>query len=229
MAATIVEFITYAGQTLTAYLAARTGATGTPAVDYACTEIDTGQYRFTVDEALVGEFDLEVKDATDELALRQFVGLLDDTEIHRAYDYTVADVQGGDASLANQEDMIATLAAIQSQANLLTAGAVMVLPCRVAGSTLTVFLGETHQIVLETNDWTSKTVRLVFETEDSVTDIASIDDAGLTKTASTTAFTMPLAVTNAIRRLRYSFRDEGNGDEVLAWGKIKVRPAPLLD
>jgi hypothetical protein len=102
MASTIVQFVAYENQSLTAFLAGREGATGTPAGSYACSEVDSGQYQFTVIEDLVGEFDLEVKDASGELAVRQYVNLQDDTEIYPGYNFSKAELVGGDATAANQ-------------------------------------------------------------------------------------------------------------------------------
>lgn len=87
MANTLVEFTYYDDRAagIEVVLTARTGATGTPAASYAAVEVDAGLYRVTVPQALVGDFNLKVY-YNDELALRQYVNLVDDTAVHIASD-----------------------------------------------------------------------------------------------------------------------------------------------
>lgn len=86
MAATVVEFLADPAKDLVATLTARATATGTPnAAGYPVMEVDDGQYRFTVVEALVGEFDLVIDEVGQGQFARFYVTLDDRDEIYRAY------------------------------------------------------------------------------------------------------------------------------------------------
>lgn len=195
MASTIVEFIAYAGQSLTAVMRATPDATGSPAASYACSEVYDGQYRFAVPEALVGEFYVEVKDGSGTLALLQFVEMADDTAVHICYDYN-----GLDVSVIS--DSIASILASTAH---LTAG--LAPPARQKNNTIFFSVGERqNKTVTVDSDLTGLTLAVVFEIPGSKVDVAYIT-SGIVITSNSVTFPVPEAVTAVPRRLDYSIRD----------------------
>lgn len=82
-------------------------------------------------------------------------------------------------------------------------------------------VGETSSVsVTTTEDVSATAVTVVVETSD-LTDVGSIADGSLTKTATTVAFALSSAMTASERTLRYSVRKDADG-EVVASGSLFV-------
>lgn len=94
---------------------------------------------------------------------------------------------------------------------------------------LILFLSEGHTLTINTAaDYSAIDLVVTIEPKGSDTDVAKIENGSLTKTASTVAFTIPAAVTECVRTLRYSVRD-ATTKQVLKFGRIIVRDAPDPD
>mgnify|MGYP000356718325 CR=1 FL=1 len=208
MANTKISLTAYDQQTLTVFLVAKTGATGTPnPAGYSMTEVSTGLYLSDdIPEALTGDFYVYATDADGDLAFTGYVTVQDNTETHDCYESPI-------------------LVAILRKALLLGAGDATV-PIRMYESELTIFIKETHTLTIQTGDYTGKTLRFVFEGKDR-SDLAVIDDGDITKTSSSISIAIPPAVTASERNLRWSVRDVANGDEVLLYGTATVTYAPI--
>ena len=123
-------------------------------------------------------------------------------------------------------DAGAILSAIKTKTDLITAGGFTVQ--RLSGRTINLFVFETYDYTLSTEDYTLKTINIAFEYND--TDVAAIADGDITKTSNSITFAIPAAVTSsAPRKLQYSIRDTANGNEVLVYGEVHVRSAAKDD
>ena len=117
-------------------------------------------------------------------------------------------------------------AEIKAKTDLIASGAIAL--SRLAGTRLEFFVGETHTFTLTTDDYTSKTLALIFETTAGV-DVATVADGSLTTTSSSVAFAIPAAVTASVTRMRWALRDTAGGDEVLRFGTVVVSAAAESD
>lgn len=89
------------------------------------------------------------------------------------------------------------------------------------------YVGETTCDPIGTPDYTTTTIEWVWEPPMGITQIATVDNAGSTKTVTTTKpTTIPVAVRERARQLKYSCRDAGT-KEVLFSGRWTVYPAAL--
>ena len=163
------------------------------------------------------------------------------TQKHGAYYYTLTAPQAtghelkpiaqsatsGVQVLATPEVIYTTREAeIKAKTDLITAGGFTVQ--RLSGRTINLFVFETYDYTLSTEDYTAKTINIAFEYND--TDVAAIADGDITKTSNSITFAIPAAVTSsAPRKLQYSIRDTANGNEVLVYGEVHVRSAAKDD
>ena len=105
---------------------------------------------------------------------------------------------------------------------------------RVAGTTINLFTGETASVTVAVTDedgvavdLTSLTLELILELRPS-TDVVVVDDASITHSNGSFAFTVPAAVTNAARACKWALR-KTNDDSVLVQGDLFVNYAPTAD
>lgn len=115
---------------------------------------------------------------------------------------------------------------VRTKTELITAGGFTV--TRLSATTIYLFVGETHNYTLSTDDYTAKTLQLIFETNEGV-DVATIADGSITKATTSITFAVPAAVTASQRILRWSLRDTASGDEVLAYGAARIDTTALSD
>lgn len=108
-----------------------------------------------------------------------------------------------------------------------------VVPDRVSGTSLSVFIGETTTLTIpvvdadgDAVDTTGMTLSVVFEDKNTRTDVAFVADGGITKTTTTVSFAVPSAVTTTDRQLLWSLR---NTTTVLLHGVCSVEYAAKAD
>lgn len=220
-----LQIIAYDQQTLTLFLSGLAGATGTPVVDgYGLSESETqaGLYSCTV-SGLAGEFYAFAKNEDDDLAFVGYFTLANDSGTYRSYDYQVY------ADAATIEALTTAVNAVKLKTDTIGIGGTQQTG-RPGGATIVTYVGEVYTITLPTDDFTSNTLSIVWETRGgNGTDVAEVVDDNCVKTSTTTAFAIPSAVAATAQRLSYAIRDTANGDKVLAFGEWRVETAPQSD
>ena len=84
------------------------------------------------------------------------------------------------------------------------------------------------ETVICSEDITTKTLEIVFETLYDQTDVAVIDDANITKSFNEVSFSLPAAVTATERTLQYTVRDVTT-KQAYAEGQAYIEYAALID
>lgn len=93
------------------------------------------------------------------------------------------------------------------------------------GSTLNLYVDESHSVTITTEDYSALTLKVVFESKFGV-DVATIADGDLTKSSSSVAFSIPADVTSKVQDLFWSIRDT-SADKVLVNGLCLVDYSPI--
>jgi hypothetical protein len=125
----------------------------------------------------------------------------------------------------------ATLRAIEDKTALITSDAInLVQSISEYGARVNVtsFIGEESPKTIPSGDYTSFSVKVVFERFGSVSDLAVVFDADLTKTSDSVTFNIPAEIAERTQFVKYSIRRHSN-DEVLILGNWRVRHATLED
>ena len=137
---------------------------------------------------------------------------------------------GGDATLANQQAILAAIAVVQAKTDLIAPGQVFSVS-RITGTGAYVDVEQfehetTAPAWTTTTDYSATDLEVIWELESDNTEIAKIADAGLTKTATTVAIDeIPAAVRGTVRTLKYALRIAAS-EVVVATGNWIVSRAP---
>jgi hypothetical protein len=86
-------------------------------------------------------------------------------------------------------------------------------------------INDTGPFTLESDDYTSQDIGIVWERPNRSLDIAIVEDSEVTKTNTSIQFMLPVAVASVARQLRYAIR---SNNQVLASGfwRVRYRPGP---
>lgn len=178
MASTDFRFQAHPGQTLTVFLTALSGATGTPnSSGYSATE-SNGFYDITITEALDGQFQWYAEDSNNEVVANGITDLVDDTDMYWGFDPISA--QGSEVSAS------ATVSSSDIQAGLDAQGYTTARAGNLDNLDATVSSREAEA------DAATRQTALIAEHDATQTDIAAIDvtsdvQSGLTAQGYTTA------------------------------------------
>jgi hypothetical protein len=171
-----------------------------------------GLFTCVVDEAITGWFDAAV--------LNGSVTVAEGGKLYIASDVVGTYVVDDPDAIADQ-----IIAEVEGVVVLPVAGSVV---SSVNGTTITVWVGSETLVTISTDsDLSAKTMRVAIETPGG-TDVATIENASITKTSSTVAFTIPTTATTLVRDLRWSLRDT-TSQVVYLYGVLQVLYAAKAD
>lgn len=208
-----LNFKTYDGETgVTVVLTALPGASGSPAPSYAATEVSPTLYAITIPQNLTGEWGVVASNGAGDVI---FTGYWT-AGTPRCYDFTLNSPGTG---------IEETLQEILNKTNLIGTTNALVPTTRLIKQNLTLYVAEDQTVTIISADYTSRNIRFIIESTDKI-NIATLENADITKTSTSISFAMPDGVTDRARALRYALRDSGT-NELLATGTLQIIYAPV--
>jgi hypothetical protein len=132
----------------------------------------------------------------------------------------------GDATLENQEAILAQLAAIEAKTGLITTGGQIPVEEDATGVRSS-FIGETSKTITVTQDYTSTSIYFVLERFSATGDLLRVDNGEFTaKTATTLTIPLTQAIYGRSQFLKYAIRLTAD-NEVTERGTWRIKKAAL--
>lgn len=121
----------------------------------------------------------------------------------------------------------ADLAAVKAKTDQINAYDVYP-PTRRQNNDVVVYYKETGTLTFTTEeDYSAAVLNISFTDEDGDA-VSFVTDSNITKTETTISITIPTAVSDEVRILKYAIRNQSAGNETIATGKCFVKFAPYV-